>query len=127
MRVILLSGGSGKRLWPLSNGVRSKQFLKILRDEKGQHESMIQRMIRNIKAVDNEAIIVIAAPESQIESIQGQVGDEFVISVEPEKRDTYPAIVLATSLMKEISHATNDDPVVIVPVDPLVDYGYFES
>ena len=31
MNIILLSGGSGKRLWPLSNDVRSKQFIKILK------------------------------------------------------------------------------------------------
>ena len=30
MNIILLSGGSGKRLWPLSNDVRSKQFIKLL-------------------------------------------------------------------------------------------------
>ena len=31
MHIVLLSGGSGKRLWPLSNEVRSKQFIKIFR------------------------------------------------------------------------------------------------
>jgi mannose-1-phosphate guanylyltransferase len=30
MKIVLLSGGSGKRLWPLSNDSRSKQFLKVL-------------------------------------------------------------------------------------------------
>ena len=39
MNVILLSGGSGKRLWPLSNEVRSKQFLKIFKKSDGSHES----------------------------------------------------------------------------------------
>jgi mannose-1-phosphate guanylyltransferase len=34
MNIILLSGGSGKRLWPLSNDVRSKQFVKLFKDEK---------------------------------------------------------------------------------------------
>ena len=33
MRIVLLSGGSGKRLWPLSNDVRSKQFLKLLKNK----------------------------------------------------------------------------------------------
>ena len=44
MNIILLSGGSGKRLWPLSNNVRSKQFIKIFKKENGEYESMIQRM-----------------------------------------------------------------------------------
>lgn len=40
MELVLLSGGSGKRLWPLSNNVRSKQFLKILKYN-GKMESMV--------------------------------------------------------------------------------------
>lgn len=35
MNIILLSGGSGKRLWPLSNDIRSKQFIKIFKKEDG--------------------------------------------------------------------------------------------
>ena len=33
MNIILLSGGSGKRLWPLSNDVRSEQFIKLFKNE----------------------------------------------------------------------------------------------
>ena len=39
MNIILLSGGSGKRLWPLSNDIRSKQFIKIFMTADG-YESM---------------------------------------------------------------------------------------
>ena len=49
MHLILLSGGSGKRLWPLSNDIRSKQFIKIFRREDGEYESMVQRVYRQIK------------------------------------------------------------------------------
>lgn len=51
MNIILLSGGSGKRLWPLSNEVRSKQFLKLFEAENGQYESMTQRVCRQIRTV----------------------------------------------------------------------------
>lgn len=34
MHVVLLSGGSGKRLWPLSNELRSKQYVKCIREKK---------------------------------------------------------------------------------------------
>ena len=44
MNIILLSGGSGKRLWPLSNDIRSKQFIKIFKDENGEPQSMLQRV-----------------------------------------------------------------------------------
>ncbi|WP_368335964.1 sugar phosphate nucleotidyltransferase, partial [Parabacteroides merdae] len=41
MQIILLSGGSGKRLWPLSNESRSKQFLRLLPSPDGGRESMV--------------------------------------------------------------------------------------
>ena len=52
MNIILLSGGSGKRLWPLSNDIRSKQFIKIFKTEDGDYESMLQRVYRQIKRID---------------------------------------------------------------------------
>lgn len=52
MNIVLLSGGSGKRLWPLSNDIRSKQFIKIFKCPDGSYESMVQRVYRQIKQVD---------------------------------------------------------------------------
>ena len=52
MNIVLLSGGSGKRLWPLSNDIRSKQFIKIFKTEEGSYESMVQRVYRQIRKVD---------------------------------------------------------------------------
>ena len=60
MNIILLSGGSGKRLWPLSNDIRSKQFIKLFKDENGKYESMVQRVYRQITEVDNDADVTIA-------------------------------------------------------------------
>ena len=60
MNIILLSGGSGKRLWPLSNDVRSKQFIRIFRDAQGNYESMVQRVYRQITSVDPEAKVTVA-------------------------------------------------------------------
>lgn len=48
MNIILLSGGSGKRLWPLSNDVRSKQFIKLFKDG-DNYESMVQRVYRRLR------------------------------------------------------------------------------
>lgn len=52
MQILLLSGGSGKRLWPLSNNSRSKQFIKLLNSPDGQKESMVQRVIRQLGESD---------------------------------------------------------------------------
>ncbi|MBO5347009.1 MAG: mannose-1-phosphate guanylyltransferase, partial [Lachnospiraceae bacterium] len=66
MNIILLSGGSGKRLWPLSNDIRSKQFIKIFKTTEGAYESMVQRVYRQIKAVDQGAAVTIDTSKSQV-------------------------------------------------------------
>ena len=66
MNIVLLSGGSGKRLWPLSNDVRSKQFIKIFKNEDGTYESMVQRMYRQIKKVDPDASVTIGTSKAQV-------------------------------------------------------------
>jgi len=125
MNVILLSGGSGKRLWPLSNDVRSKQFLKIFRKADGTKESMAQRMYRMIREVDPEATITIATSENQIPQIRAQLGDGVGISVEPTRRDTFPAIALAAAYLAN-QGVGREEPVVVCPVDPYVERGYYE-
>lgn len=125
MNIILLSGGSGKRLWPLSNDIRSKQFIKIFR--KGDsYESMVQRVYRQIKEVDGGADITIATSKSQVSTIHSQLSDDVSISVEPCRRDTFPAIALATSYLHDINGINEDEAVVVCPVDPYVDESYFE-
>ena len=127
MNIILLSGGSGTRLWPLSNEVRSKQFLKILRTEDGKHESMVQRMYRMIKKVSPDARIVIATSESQVTSIKRQLRENVEISIEPCRRDTFPAIALSTAYLHDVLNIDENEGVVVCPVDPLVEEGYFET
>ena len=127
MNVILLSGGSGTRLWPLSNEVRSKQFLKILRDEDGQRESMLQRMYRMIKKVSPNAKIIIATSETQVASIRRQLKEKVEISIEPCRKDTFPAIALSVSYLCDVLGVSDNENVVVCPVDPLVEEGYFET
>ena len=127
MNVILLSGGSGKRLWPLSNEVRSKQFLKILKKEDGTYESMVQRVYRKIHEIDSDATITVATSAMQVSALRNQLGDDVGISVEPCRRDTFPAIVLASAFLKDVEHVSEDEVVVVCPVDPYVDDAYFHA
>lgn len=127
MNVILLSGGSGKRLWPLSNEVRSKQFLKIFKKPDGTHESMVQRMYRMICEVDKNAQVTIATSENQVSSIKVQLGDRVGVSIEPCRRDTFPAIALATAYLHDIKGISKDEAVVVCPVDPYVEVPYFKA
>lgn len=127
MNIILLSGGSGKRLWPLSNDIRSKQFIKIFKTPDGQYESMAQRMYRGIRTIDTDAKVTVATSKSQASEIHNQLGDDVGISVEPCRRDTFPAIALAVSYLHDVPGVSEDEPVVVCPVDPYVEDDYFEA
>ncbi len=127
MNIILLSGGSGKRLWPLSNDIRSKQFIPIFKKEDGTYESMVQRVYRQIRKVDANATITIATSQAQVSSLHNQLGDEVGISVEPCRRDTFPAISLATSYLHDVMGVSKEEAVVVCPVDPYVEEDYFEA
>ena len=126
MNIILLSGGSGKRLWPLSNDTRSKQFIKIFKNKDNEYESMVQRIYSQIRAVDPDATVTIATSKSQVSSIYNQLGRDVGISVEPCRRDTFAAIALATAYLHDEMNVPADEAVVVCPVDPYVDASYFE-
>lgn len=126
MNIVLLSGGSGKRLWPLSNDIRSKQFIKIFRRD-GHGESMIQRVYRQIRETIPDADITIATGKAQVSAIRNQLEDQVSISVEPLRRDTFPAIVLAAAYLHDVKKKSPDEAVVICPVDPYVENDYFET
>lgn len=127
MNIVLLSGGSGKRLWPLSNDIRSKQFIKIFKTSDGGYESMVQRVYRQIKTVDADATVTIATSKTQVSAIHNQLGEEVGISVEPCRRDTFPAIALATAYLTDVQGISPEESVVVCPVDPYVDDDYFQA
>ena len=126
MNIVLLSGGSGKRLWPLSNDIRSKQFIKIFKTADG-YESMVQRVYRQITEVDKNASVTIATSKTQVSSIHNQLGEAVGVCVEPCRRDTFPAIALATAYLHDVKGVGLEEPVVVCPVDPYVDNDYFEA
>lgn len=126
MNIILLSGGSGKRLWPLSNDIRSKQFIKIFKNDEDSYESMVQRIYGQIQKVDKDSNVTIATSKSQVSSLHSQLGNDVGISIEPCRRDTFPAIALATAYLHDVMNVSEDEAVVVCPVDPYVDDEYFE-
>ena len=126
MNIVFLSGGSGKRLWPLSNDIRSKQFIKIFKTEAG-FESMVQRVFRQIRGIDPDATVTIATSKSQVSAIHNQLGEDVCVSVEPCRRDTFPAIALATAYLHDVQKVSLDEAVVVCPVDPYVNDDYFAA
>lgn len=127
MQLVLLSGGSGKRLWPLSNNARSKQFLPLLEKEDGTFESMVQRVVRQVSESGLTNNITLATNVSQLDIITNQLGDTVSVVTEPERRDTFPAIALASSYLKLSKGCTDDEAVVIMPCDPYTEAGYFKT
>ncbi len=127
MQIILLSGGSGKRLWPLSNDARSKQFLKLLQTPDGSYESMVQCIARQISESKLNSEITIATSISQKDSITNQLGSAVDVVTEPERRDTFPAIALSASYLIKEKKCSMDEVVVVMPSDSYVEAGYFET
>lgn len=126
MKIILLSGGSGQRLWPLSNDLRSKQFLKVLEHE-GTKESMVQRVWRQLKNNKLSHLVSIATSKSQVEILKSQVGNDVPLIVEPERRDTFPAIFLSAMHLYSEQKTFIDEVVIVLPVDPYVEDEFFEK
>lgn len=125
MKMVLLSGGSGKRLWPLSNDSRSKQFLKVLKDADGNQVSMVQRVWGQLEKNNLTEDSVIATGYSQVDMIKAQLGADVQIVTEPERRDTFPAIALASVYL--FSKGTDlEEVIAMLPVDPYVEDRFFE-
>lgn len=125
VHIILLSGGSGSRLWPLSNAKKSKQFLKVLRDDEGNHISMVQRTYAKVSDLVPDADITIATCAEQADLIADQIQGDYALAVEPERRNTAPAIMLACAHLYWSQHADSNDPVIVLPIDSYVDDAYY--
>lgn len=125
MKVILLSGGSGKRLWPLSNNTRSKQFLRLLSAPNGEKESMVQRVARQIKEASLTDTLTIATSANQKDIITIQLGDNINLVTEPERRDTFPAIALASAYLALEKKCSDDETIIVMPCDPYTEDSYF--
>lgn len=126
MQIIILSGGSGTRLWPLSNDARSKQFLRLLSDPDGNPESMLQRLVRQLRASGINAEITVATSASQRDAVAGQLKDVNILT-EPSRRHTFPAIALASEYLAKVKNCPANETVVVLPCDPFTVSGYFEA
>lgn len=128
MQIILLSGGAGTRLWPLSNDARSKQFLRLLNiNDSDELESMVQRVHRQLRESDINAELTVATSASQVDSVLAQLGDGVNIVAEPCRRDTFPAISLACEYLSKEKYCSDDEVVVVMPCDPYTEAGYFDA
>jgi Mannose-1-phosphate guanylyltransferase len=126
MRLILLSGGAGKRLWPISNQARAKQFIKLLKNPAGQLESMAQRVWRQLKANGLAKLSIITCCEAQIDNITAQLGSGVRCVCEPEQRDTFPAIALTCAYLHSTEKLDDDEVIIVAPIDAYVDNAFYD-
>ena len=126
MEIVLLSGGSGKRLWPLSNDNRSKQFLKVLKHN-NEYESMVQRVYRQINETLNDVNITISTSISQKAILEKQLNNNVDIVCEPSRRNTFPAILLAAAHLYLNKNVDLNETITILPIDSYVENTYFEN
>ncbi|MBB6669858.1 sugar phosphate nucleotidyltransferase [Cohnella nanjingensis] len=117
MKIVLLSGGSGKRLWPLSTEQQSKQFLPLLTNESGQKWTMLQRTLSHLARLSLENDTVIATSGQYKDVIREQLNISCPCIAEPERRDTFPAIALSAAYLHSEMHVPRDEIVIVLPVD----------
>jgi mannose-1-phosphate guanylyltransferase len=125
MRILLLSGGAGKRLWPLSNKIRSKQFLKLLSTEDNKRQSMLQRVCRQLDEVGILSMTHILTSQDQEELIRNQLEPSVQIISEPSQRGTFAAISLAVSYLHSKQDTGLNEKVCVLPVDAFADISFF--
>ena len=107
MYVVILAGGGGTRLWPLSRPDRPKPFLPLL-DE----ESLFQRTVRRVAPLVGDVDIYCVAERRYAELVEGQAPDVQRI-VEPAARNTAAAIALATTAIDR----PDDEVMLVLPAD----------
>jgi mannose-1-phosphate guanylyltransferase / mannose-6-phosphate isomerase len=117
VKVIILAGGKGTRLWPISRESFPKQFLKL----EHEHSLLQQTVERFLKKIDPKDIIIVTNPDyhylvrNQIKAICPPLADQVV--VEPQQKNTGPAIVFAIKHLQEKQQLQDDDVVLISSSD----------
>ncbi|WP_270169729.1 sugar phosphate nucleotidyltransferase [Paenibacillus sp. SYP-B4298] len=117
MRIVLLSGGSGQRLWPWSSGARTKVFLRLLNDDSGAPQSMLERICNQLEQAGLLQTAAIVTHASQVELTRQHCGEKLAIWSEPHKRGTFHAIALAAASLYTAGAAGDEETVCVLPAD----------
>jgi len=113
VKAVILAGGFGSRLWPLSRQQLPKQFLKLEGDE-NLLQGTVSRLSPMIK--QDDVCVVTGASHASGEAFSDLAGYHTIL--EPTGRNTAPAIALAAAVLQD---ETESDPVLVVlPADHII-------
>lgn len=112
VRAVILAGGSGSRLWPLSRQQFPKQFLSL-----HEKSSLLQATIERLNPLIPPSDVVIVTGEEHAKGEAYQALQPYQAILEPVGRNTAPAIAVAAAWLQDQS----DDPVMVVlPADHVI-------
>jgi mannose-1-phosphate guanylyltransferase / mannose-6-phosphate isomerase len=120
MKIIILAGGSGTRLWPYSRSCFPKQFLHF-----GDQRSLLQKTMErfigrypltDLLIVTNQAYYHLV--KTQAREIASELENQIL--VEPQRRNTAPAIALSISYLQKIGAVSPDEAVLVCSSDHLI-------
>ncbi|RJX39441.1 hypothetical protein D3P09_08385 [Paenibacillus pinisoli] len=125
MKIVMLSGGPGRRVWPLSDTSMPKQYLPVLDGPGGEPESMVQRMWRQLLAADLSESASVATSSEQAGLIKRQLGMHVPLLAEPAQRGSYSAALLAASYYYSVAGVSPHETIIMLPVDMYVSGDFF--
>lgn len=119
MKGIVLAGGGGTRLWPLSKEDFPKQFLTF-----GSDLSLLQKTVQRLlktPLIDELVVATNAHHRPLVEEQLRKMGVRCHILVEPFRKNTAPAIALAVKHLQSQGNIQEDEPILVVPSDHLIE------
>lgn len=118
---VILCGGTGNRLWPLSRKNYSKQFLKLI-----SNNSLLQDTYLRIKnIIGNDKVFIVGNKSSffnilnQIKEVDGSFNKENIL-IEPNKMNTAPGMAIAVSYLKEKRKIDENEKIIFLPSDHFI-------
>ncbi|MEK5238818.1 sugar phosphate nucleotidyltransferase [Paenibacillus sp. FSL L8-0470] len=125
MHTILLCGGSGQRLWPLSGRIRSKMFLELLPAPGGGTESMLGRVCRQLNQCGLGESALFVTHKDQKALTRRYTGNGYPVIGEPYKRGTFTAAALGALYLHSTGKAKPEDTLCVAPADMFADDAFF--